>query len=34
MVGDPDYLETSKLRTVALADSRLIPCDEATLGAR
>jgi uncharacterized protein (DUF1330 family) len=34
MVGDPDYLETSKLRTAALADSRLIPCDEATLGAR
>ncbi|HJQ43410.1 MAG TPA: DUF1330 domain-containing protein [Jatrophihabitantaceae bacterium] len=26
MVGDADYLQTSRLRTAALADSRLIPC--------
>ena len=33
MVGDPDYLETSRIRTAALADSRLLPCAETVLGA-
>jgi uncharacterized protein (DUF1330 family) len=33
MVADPDYLETSRIRTAALADSRLLPCTEAVLGA-
>jgi uncharacterized protein (DUF1330 family) len=32
MVADPDYLETSRIRTAALADSRLLPCTEAALG--
>jgi uncharacterized protein (DUF1330 family) len=32
MVGDPEYLETSKLRTAAIADSRLIPCGQGDLG--
>src|SRR5690242_13399274 len=33
MVSDPDYLEISRIRTAALADSRLLPCTEAVLGA-
>jgi hypothetical protein len=33
MVADPDYLETSRIRTAALADSRLLPCNETLLGA-
>ncbi len=33
MVGDPDYLETARHRSSGLADSRLIPCAEAPLGA-
>jgi uncharacterized protein (DUF1330 family) len=33
MVADPDYLETSRIRTAALADSRLLPCGETVLGA-
>jgi uncharacterized protein (DUF1330 family) len=32
MVADPDYIQTSQIRTAALADSRLLPCDEAVLG--
>jgi uncharacterized protein (DUF1330 family) len=32
MVADPDYIETSQIRTAALADSRLLPCDDAVLG--
>jgi uncharacterized protein (DUF1330 family) len=32
MVADPDYIETSRIRTAALADSRLLPCGEAVLG--
>ena len=31
MVSDPEYLETSKHRSAALADSRLIPCTDAGL---
>ncbi len=31
MVSDPEYLETSRHRTAALADSRLIPCNDAGL---
>lgn len=33
MVADPEYLETSRIRTAALADSRLLPCTETVLGA-
>jgi uncharacterized protein (DUF1330 family) len=32
MIGDPDYQETSRIRTAALADARLIPCAESQLG--
>jgi hypothetical protein len=32
MVSNADYLQTSKLRTAALADSRLIPCAGLPLG--
>ena len=32
MVADPDYLEKSRIRTAALADSRLLPCTEAAIG--
>jgi uncharacterized protein (DUF1330 family) len=32
MVGDAEYLETTKHRSAALADSRLIPCANAPLG--
>lgn len=28
MIGDPDYRETSRIRTAALADSRLVPCTD------
>jgi uncharacterized protein (DUF1330 family) len=33
MVRDPEYLKTAEHRTSALADSRLVPCVEAKLGA-
>jgi hypothetical protein len=32
MVADPAYLETSRIPTAALADSRLPPCTETVLG--
>ena len=32
MVSDPEYLEVSRLRTAALAESRLIPCAELAFG--
>jgi uncharacterized protein (DUF1330 family) len=34
MISDPDYLEIAKHRSAGLADSRLIPCAQAPLGAR
>lgn len=33
MVGNPEYLEIAEHRSAGLADSRLVPCDEAILGA-
>jgi uncharacterized protein (DUF1330 family) len=33
MVSDPDYLAIAEDRTAGLADSRLIPCAKAMLGA-
>jgi uncharacterized protein (DUF1330 family) len=32
MVADPDYQETTRIRTAALADARLIPCAATQLG--
>jgi hypothetical protein len=32
MIADPDYLEISRLRSAALADSRLVPCVSLPLG--
>ena len=34
MISDPGYLEIAQHRSAGLADSRLVPCGQAPLGAR